>query len=81
MTILYSQQDNLDLIEVSLIVEKPSIEITMKEFKVDSLVKDEFLGQLDMHALSAVICPILEGMIVKNIRQKGKIRLTLSQES
>jgi UTP--glucose-1-phosphate uridylyltransferase len=71
---------NPDLIAVSLIVEKPSVEVASKELRVDGLGADEFLGWFGMHALSPSIYDILEEMIAKDIRQKGEIQLTYSQE-
>jgi UTP--glucose-1-phosphate uridylyltransferase len=71
---------NPDLIEVSLIIEKPAPEVARKELRVDGLGPDEFLGWFGMHALSPSIYDILGEMIVKNIRQKGEIQLTYAQE-
>jgi UTP--glucose-1-phosphate uridylyltransferase len=44
------------------------------------LEADEFLGWFGMHVLSPSIYDILEEMITQNIRQKGEIQLTYSQE-
>jgi UTP--glucose-1-phosphate uridylyltransferase len=71
---------NPDLIEVSLIIEKPTLEVARKELNVDGLEPDKFLGWFGMHALSPSIYDILEEMIVKDIRQKGEIQLTYAQE-
>jgi len=71
---------NPDLIDVSLIVEKPSVEVARQELTVDGLEADEFLGWFGMHALSPSIYDILEEMIAKNIRHKGEFQLTYSQE-
>jgi UTP--glucose-1-phosphate uridylyltransferase len=73
-------QANPDLIEVSLIIEKPSLEIARKELYVNGLESDEFLGWFGMHALSPSIYDILEEMITRDIRQNGEIQLTYSQE-
>ena len=69
-----------DLIDVSLIIEKPSLEVARKELRVDGLGTDEFLGWFGMHILSPSIYDILEEMITKDIRQRGEIQLTYSQE-
>jgi UTP--glucose-1-phosphate uridylyltransferase len=74
------RRENPDLIDVSLIIEKPSIEVARKELRVDGLGADEFLGWFGMHALSPSIYDILEEMIAENIRQGGEIQLTYSQE-
>jgi len=69
-----------DLIDVSLIVEKPSVELARKELLVDGLGRDEFLGWFGMHALSPSIYDVLDEMIARNIRQNGEIQLTCAQE-
>ncbi|MGB8646730.1 MAG: sugar phosphate nucleotidyltransferase [Anaerolineae bacterium] len=68
------------LIDVSRIVEKPSVELARQELVVDGLEPDEFLGWFGMHVLSPSIYEILEHMIAKDIRQKGEIQLTYAQE-
>jgi len=73
-------QANPDLIDVSLIIEKPSIEVARRELYVNGLEADEFLGWFGMHVLSPSIYDILEEMITKDIRQNGEIQLTYSQE-
>ena len=74
------QRANPELIDVSLIIEKPSIAVARKKLRVDGLEADEFLGWFGMHALSPSIYEVLEEMIVKDIRQKGEIQLTHAQE-
>jgi UTP--glucose-1-phosphate uridylyltransferase len=69
-----------DLIDVSLIIEKPSVSVARHKLRVDGLKADEFLGWFGMHALSPSIYDILEEMIVNNIRQNGEIQLTYAQE-
>ncbi len=71
---------NPDLIDVSLIIEKPSVEVARRELGVDGLEAGEFLGWFGMHALSPSIYDVLEEMIVKDIRQKGEFQLTYAQE-
>ncbi len=73
-------QTNPDLIDVSLIIEKPSVQVARKELLVDGLEADEFLGWFGMHALSPSIYDILGEMIAKDIRQKDEFQLTYSQE-
>lgn len=72
--------ENPDLIAVSLIVEKPPLDVARRELKVDGLGTDEFLGWFGMHALSSSIYDILEEMIAKGIKQHGEIQLTHAQE-
>jgi UTP--glucose-1-phosphate uridylyltransferase len=74
------RQTNPDLIDVSLIVEKPSVEFARKELRVDGLGEDEFLGWFGMHALSPSIFDVLEEMIAKDLKQNGEIQLTYAQE-
>lgn len=74
------RQANPALIDVSRIIEKPSVEIARKELPVDGLGPDEFLGWFGMHALSPTIYDILEEMIAGDVRQKGEFQLTYAQE-
>lgn len=73
-------EDAPELIRVSKIVEKPSIEVAARELHVDGLAPDEFLGWFGMHALSPTIFDVLEEMIAQGIRQNGEIQLTYAQE-
>ena len=68
------------LVDVSLIIEKPSIEVARRELRVDGLTDDEYLGWFGMHALSPSIYDVLEEMIAKDIRQNGEFQLTFAQE-
>jgi UTP--glucose-1-phosphate uridylyltransferase len=74
------RQANPDLIDVSLIIEKPSVEVARTKLRVDGLETDEFLGWFGMHVLAPSIYDVLEEMIAKDIRQKGEFQLTYSQE-
>ena len=74
------KQANPELIDVSLIVEKPTVELAEKRLRVDGLQPDEFLGWFGMHALSPSIYAILEEMIANEIRQNGEFQLTYAQE-
>jgi UTP--glucose-1-phosphate uridylyltransferase len=71
---------NPDLIDVTRIIEKPSVEYARMELRVDGLAGDEFLGWFGMHALAPSIYDILEEMILKDMRQGGEIQLTFAQE-
>ena len=73
-------QTDRDLIDVTLIVEKPSVEIAKDKLRVDGLGPDEFLGWFGMHALSPLIYEVLEDMIRRDIRHDGEIQLTHAQE-
>lgn len=74
------RQANTDLIDVSLIIEKPDVNTAREKLRVDGLDDDEFLGWFGMHALSPAIYEVLEEMIARNIRQNGEIQLTYAQE-
>jgi UTP--glucose-1-phosphate uridylyltransferase len=74
------QSTNPDIIDVTLIVEKPSLEVARKRLRVDGLADDEFLGWFGLHALSPAVFEVLEEMIVKDLRQNGEFQLTFAQE-
>lgn len=74
------QPDHPQLIDVSLIIEKPSVAEARVKLRVDGLKEDEFLAWFGMHALSPAIYEVLAEMIRNNIRQKGEIQLTHAQE-
>jgi UTP--glucose-1-phosphate uridylyltransferase len=71
---------NPDVIDVSLIIEKPSVAAAEKELVVDGLEPGEFLGWFGMHALSPAIYDVLGDMLARDIRQKGEFQLTYAQE-
>lgn len=73
-------EENPAVIEVTRIVEKPSVDMARRELRVDGLGPDEFLGWFGMHALSPSIFEIIDEMISRNIRQNGEIQLTFAQE-
>jgi UTP--glucose-1-phosphate uridylyltransferase len=69
-----------EIITVTQIIEKPSIEIARQSLRVDGLKEGEFLGWFGMHVLSPAIFDILGEMIDKNDRQNGEFQLTYAQE-
>ncbi len=69
-----------NLIDVSLIIEKPDIETARNQLRVDGLAPDVFLGWFGMHLLSPSIYEVLEEMIRNNVRDKGEFQLTRAQE-
>jgi len=71
---------NPDLVDVSLIIEKPALEVARERLRVDGLDDGEFLGWFGMHALSPSIYGILEEMIAVDVRQNGEFQLTYAQE-
>ena len=68
-----------ELISITQIVEKPSIETARQSLRVDGLGEDEFLGWFGMHVLSPAIFDVLGEMIHENDRQKGEFQLTYAQ--
>ncbi len=69
-----------ELIAITRIVEKPTIETAKQSLRVDGLAEDEFLGWFGMHVLSPAIFDVLGEMIHENDRQKGEFQLTYAQE-
>ncbi|HEX4055837.1 MAG TPA: sugar phosphate nucleotidyltransferase [Tepidisphaeraceae bacterium] len=69
-----------ELIDVSLIIEKPSAALARQKLRVDGLGPDEFLGWFGMHLLSPSIYEILEEMIRNDLRDGGEFQLTRAQE-
>lgn len=72
--------DDQRLIDVSLIIEKPTPEIARQKLRVDGLPEDVFLGWFGMHLLAPSIYTILEEMIRDDIRDGGEFQLTRAQE-
>jgi UTP--glucose-1-phosphate uridylyltransferase len=71
---------NPRLIDVSLIIEKPEVDIAREKLHVDGLPSDAFLGWFGMHLLAPSIYQILEEMITNNTRDNGEFQLTRAQE-
>ncbi len=69
-----------ELVAVTRIVEKPTIETARQSLRVDGLAEGEFLGWFGMHVLSPAIYDVLGEMIRTNDRQKGEFQLTYAQE-
>ena len=69
-----------EMISVTRIVEKPTIETARQSLRVDGLKEGEFLGWFGMHVLSPAIYDVLGEMIHENDRQKGEFQLTYAQE-
>ena len=69
-----------ELVSITRIIEKPSIETARQSLRVDGLEENEFLGWFGMHVLSPAIFDVLGEMIRENDRQKGEFQLTYAQE-
>lgn len=72
--------DERRLIDVSLIIEKPAVEVARERLRVDGLGPDEFLGWFGMHLLAPSIFDVLDEMIRSNVRDGGEFQLTRAQE-
>ena len=72
--------DQPRLVDVSLIIEKPSVEIAREKLKVDGLPANTWLGWFGMHLLAPSIYDVLAEMIRDNVRDGGEFQLTRAQE-
>ena len=72
--------DHPRLIDVSLIVEKPAVEVARERLHVDALPAETWLGWFGMHLLAPGIYDILGEMIRNDIRDHGEFQLTRAQE-
>lgn len=72
--------DNPRLIDISLIIEKPTVEAARDKLHVDNLPNDTWLGWFGMHLLAPSIYDILEEMIHNDTRDNGEFQLTRAQE-
>jgi len=71
---------NARLIDVSLIIEKPSVAVAQEKLHVDGLPDGTWLGWFGMHLLAPGIYDILAEMIRDNVRDNGEFQLTRAQE-
>lgn len=72
--------DNPRLIDVALIIEKPTVEIAREQLRVDGLPAGTWLGWFGMHLLAPSIFDILGQMIRDDVRDNGEFQLTHAQE-
>lgn len=68
------------LIEVSLIIEKPDVATAREKLRVNDLPQNVFLGWFGLHLLAPSIYDILEEMIRNDVRDNGEFQLTRAQE-
>lgn len=69
-----------DLIDVTHIVEKPSLEVARRDLRTPGLSDDEFLAWFGMHVLMPSIYDILATMLEGNLRDNGELQLTRAQD-
>ncbi len=74
------RSDNPLLIDVELIVEKPTPEVARAQLRVNDTPADVFLGWFGMHVLAPSIYDVLGQMITDNTRDNGEFQLTRAQE-
>jgi len=74
------REDSPSLIDISLIIEKPAVEVAREKLHVDGLPVDTYLGWFGMHLLAPSIYDILGEMIRDNVRDGGEFQLTRAQE-
>lgn len=72
--------ENPRLIDVSLIIEKPAVDVARARLHVNDLPEETWLGWFGMHLLSPGIFDVLEQMIRDDIRDAGEFQLTRAQE-
>jgi UTP--glucose-1-phosphate uridylyltransferase len=72
--------ENSRLIDVLLIIEKPTVAIAREKLRVDDLPNETWLGWFGMHLLAPSIYEILGEMIRDNVRDNGEFQLTRAQE-
>jgi UTP--glucose-1-phosphate uridylyltransferase len=68
------------LIDVSLIIEKPSAAVAREKLHVNDLPAESWLGWFGMHLLAPSIYDVLGEMIRDNVRDTGEFQLTRAQE-
>jgi UTP--glucose-1-phosphate uridylyltransferase len=73
--------DNPRLIDVSLIIEKPSADLARAKLRVNDLPDGTWLGWFGMHLLAPSIYDVLAEMIRDNLRDQGEFQLTRAQET
>jgi UTP--glucose-1-phosphate uridylyltransferase len=72
--------DQPRLIDLSLIIEKPSVEVAQEKLHVNDLPPATWLGWFGMHLLAPGIYDVLGEMIHDNVRDSGEFQLTRAQE-
>lgn len=71
---------NTRLIDVSLIIEKPDVDVARAQLLVDGLPAETWLGWFGMHLLAPSIFDVLAEMIRDEVRDHGEFQFTRAQE-
>ena len=72
--------ENPRLIDVSLIIEKPTVAVAREQLLVNDLPAETWLGWFGLHLLAPSIYEVLEEMIRDDVRDHGEFQLTRAQE-
>lgn len=72
--------ENTRLIDLSLIIEKPTAAVAREKLHVNDLPGETWLGWFGMHLLAPGIYDILDEMIRDDLRDNGEFQLTRAQE-
>jgi UTP--glucose-1-phosphate uridylyltransferase len=72
--------ENPRLIDVSLIIEKPTVAVAREKLRVNDLPAETWLGWFGLHLLAPSIYEVLEEMIRDDVRDHGEFQLTRAQE-
>ena len=65
-----------EILSISQIYEKPTLEYARQQLRVAGMAKDEFLGVFGMYIIEPVIFELLAAEITNNERFKGEFQLT-----
>jgi UTP--glucose-1-phosphate uridylyltransferase len=72
--------ENPRLVDIALIIEKPSVAVAREKLHVNDLPNETWLGWFGMHLLAPSIYDVLEQMIRDDVRDNGEFQLTRAQE-
>jgi UTP--glucose-1-phosphate uridylyltransferase len=79
-TLTGKRLDGGGVYEVSLIIEKPSLEVAEEQLRTPGLRRGEYLCFFGIHALPPAVFDCLEHHIRHNLRERGEIQLTSALE-
>ena len=72
--------ENARIVDISLIIEKPTAAVAREKLHVNDLPAETWLGWFGMHLLAPSIYEILGEMIRDDVRDNGEFQLTRAQE-
>lgn len=65
-----------DLMSITQLVEKPTLEYARQHLRVEGMAENEFLCVFGLYLLTPQIFDYLEAQIINNIRDRGEFQLT-----